>query len=171
MFVADDRGEALAVAWENAQLPPVLNIDGSLIESKLIKAIIPGFKNPDTSKEKDQNMVDLAEMNHNYQVEKLRKIKLSPKERAQSTALADILFTGVAGRKMTDEERDQVILAQEKFFEEHENWAEANPTCYWKLIERIPKDAHRSAARPINDVMRSVAISIVEKQVANGIIR
>lgn len=169
MFVSDTRGIALSEAWEQGHLPHVINIDGALLESKTIKAIIPGVKNPDTTKEKDRNMEDLREMEDEYRESKRKKLSLSPQQRAQSTSLASMFFYGVCGRKMTKEERDEVILCQEKFFQEHPNYAEASPICYRHVIDRVPKEPKLGAAKHISDILRGSAIALAQKQVSNGI--
>lgn len=168
--VSDDRGRVLAQSLENGTLEGMVNIDGSLYDSKSIKAVVQGRADAERTQEKIDNMREIQDMENSFQREKRRVLGLSPKERAKRLNIANLLARGIMQRELSEKEQSEIIDLQEKYFEQHPNHAEANPTVYKHILERgAVREQKSKAAQHISDGLRTSAITIALKQFSNAI--
>lgn len=163
IYVEDGRGAGIAVDFENGSMPPIIDINGQKISSKLIRAVIPNVGNPDSEDAKERGMAMVGRVNREFAEWRRKRLRLSPKERAQSTAFMDMLSTSIRHRRLTEEEKQEVIAAQEKWFEAHPDFHTANPSCFFSR-EQIQKiQTTKGDMVSLSEVMSVNSLNYAEK--------
>lgn len=162
-FVDTLEGQELSEAWEENRLPNKVKINGNLYESSSIKAVISGFTNPDKSEKGEEVKKMMRDMWSEHRELQTEALALSPEKRAQRTGLAEMLYTNLCGRPMSDEIKKEVIAHQTKFFEEHPDFSIAKPTCY----KHIFRDLKRYPEYSMGNAVQSAALNLAERVIAN----
>lgn len=165
-LVETTEGVQLMQLWENNALPEKIQINGSVYDSKSIKAIIANVASTDGKKLAMKEMMDESVYQHHQLVQK--RWAMIPKERAQHVGIANMIMMAFRKRKLTPEETQEVITLQEKFFEEHPTYAWANPIVYKHVIGEQPTSKTGFAVK-MSDLFPNHALRTAELAVANGI--
>lgn len=141
VYLSFSEGDKLRRDLEEGTLEGYITLKGNTISTGAIKAIVL-----ESSKEKEDHMANIDEIGREFEEWKRRRLKLTPKERAQSTAFFDYLSQAFRGRPLTEDEKNDVKIAQEQWFTEHPDFPRANPICYFDKDE-ISKLAYKTYKR------------------------
>jgi hypothetical protein len=79
----------------------------------------------------------------------------------------------VYGRRITEEERAEVVKKQEAFFTTNPTWAEARPSCYidsYAFTARSATVDTKADMLNIKDLISSNVIDLMARQVENSIV-
>jgi len=166
-FIDETSGRVIAAKWEQGTLTGRVVLNENIYEASAIKAILKGFQNPDHTKKNEDNAKLIMQISRDSEDYFARKQKRPSEERAKDTSLSEVLYVAAAGKKMPEEVKVKVRERQLAFFKEHDNFAEAKPTCYKDLIPQraITKDA----APSIGDLLSINTLHFAERVVSNGI--
>lgn len=144
IIIGYKEGIELAEDIRHKKVVGLIKVADKYITASSIKHILPIS---DSSSEKSGIQEKLMREGSEWAEWKEMRLKLTPKERAQSTAFMDLICSGIRGRKLTEEEKKDVRMAQEKYFTENLEAHSANPTCYFSR-EDI---SHAQASLPHDD--------------------
>lgn len=161
VYVETAKGMELSQDFKNGTMPDRIEINGMIVSSKSIKAIVPGIINPDAPK---GGFEYIADEKAEFTKWRQKRLALSPKDRAKDVSMFNFLSQALRGRNLTDEEVPKVQEAQEKWFENHLDWHNANPVCYFKKKELpIYKANKGDKMTHMKDYMAQNALELVER--------
>lgn len=174
VFIEDAEGRQLAYDLEQGTLKGYINLQGTLVDSKSIKAIIPNAGDPDRNVMKDRVAQEREEAERQFRIDRQSRWDMPPHVRAQNVKVAELMSVAVQDRHLTPEEIVEVIACQEKFFTDNPEYATANPICYKHVFkemrqEKTTKSLRDQGMRHIADVLPLNVMAQVEQQVRNGI--
>lgn len=165
IIVDNDRGMSLAAKWQNNELPSKVNIDGFVVESSAIKAIISGARDPHKSDSKSRMAEMLDQTDREHATYKKKLLALSPEERGKRTAMAEYVYFVYTGKEMPEELKPEFIKAQQEYFKENPEYAEANPVCYKHLINEFRPDQSTHHTQHISTPLVEAAMTTIEQQI------
>ncbi len=166
-YVNDSEGIFLAEMFKSRGFPERVEINGNVYEAKSIKAVISGASNPDDAERKNRGMEIIEESNVDFKKFRGESLKKTPKERAQSIAMMNMICQALRGRPLTEEEKVDVRAAQEKWFTEHPDFHTANPTCYFSKEDMARAKAtireRPGEATQIKDLLARNILNLMER--------
>lgn len=157
MFLDNQEGRQLHDDLENNRLEGFINLKGSLVEVKSIKAILPNSSDPDSKESKEKGNEHIYNQNLEFDMWRAKRLSMSPFARAQDTSFFNFLCRTIRGRPLTEEEIPEVRVAQEQWFTDHPDFHNANPICYFKKEElTIPNEP--KGMTPMKDLLLQNAL-------------
>lgn len=169
IYLTDAEGTQLMQDIENNTLQGFIRLSGRVVDAKSIKAVMPQSSDPDSSVDKDRGMEIIRESIVMFDSFKQDFLNMPVDMRCKEVGLADMLSVALRGRRLTDEEKEEVAKRQRVFYEEHPDYAFANPICYKDLLfAKIPTEG---AMIHVRDVVSQNALLFTEQLVRNGIKR
>ncbi len=138
MVIDEKQADAMKAALAAGRVGMV-DINGLYFHIGSIKAIAP-LEDP-TSQAKDRGLKIIKHTNDAWEAWKQRRFEMTPKDRAQNTKLAELVWRAIYDRKPTEAELFIIRDKQEKFFLANPDYAQANPVCYIEKFEVARKQA------------------------------
>lgn len=160
MFLDHTEGKQLHDDLANNRLDGFINLKGSLVEVKSIKAIIPNASDPDSSTQKQSGSDYIHQQSIEFDMWRAKRLAMSPVVRAEDVSFFNFLCRTIRGRPLTAEEIPEVRLAQEEWFTTHPDFHNANPICYFKKAELTMPERHKDAAVPMKDLLLENALNL-----------
>lgn len=159
MFLDHSEGAQLHEDLANGKLEGFINLKGNLIEVKSIKAILPNATDPDSFSAKEKGNAHIYQAEVEFDMWRAKRLAMSPFGRAQDTSFFNFLCRTIRGRPLTEEEIPVVRIAQEQWFDEHPDFHNANPICYFKKEELTMPERHKDRMTPMKDLLLENALN------------
>lgn len=169
IYIDMARGSQLADDFENGMLPERVSIEGTIVDSKSIKAVISNVGDPERKEKKDDFMEMVDKINKNHRDMKRTLLNTPIEERAKRLEIAEMLSIGIRGRKLAENEREAIVERQTAWLEENPEWSEANPICYRDIIDQPIQPTGVDTASHISQIVGMNSMRLAEMQVQNGI--
>lgn len=163
IYVDDDRGANLMTKKQNGELDGDVSINGSLYDSKSIKAILQGESDPDSNEKKNEFTEMIEAENRSFKEWRRQRLLMPPKERAESVSFMNYMSQALRGRPLTHNEIQEVKQKQEEFFTEHPDFHTANPTCFFQKNDLILEGEENLPMLPIQSALKLNALKYAER--------
>lgn len=165
IYLESDVARKLMSDLQNGLLNGMVNLAGNLVDVGAIKAVISADDGPSFGRLGGAEMI--AGQEREWKEWKLRRLALSPHERAQTTGFMNYMCQAIRGRPLTEKETEEVKVAQERWFVEHSDFHSANPACYFAKHEIDSLGARQtqdpSKPRAIKELLVPNALNFAER--------
>lgn len=161
IYLSPVEGKQLMDDLKAGKLQGFIELNGQMVDSKSIKAVIPDQVDPDSQEKKSEFTEMVHEENRKFREWRAERLKMSPEKRAESTSFMNYMSQALRGRTLNHREVLEVREKQKEFFESHPDFHTANPTCFFTKQDLAVEDENLPMM-PIKTALKIQALKYAE---------